>query len=823
MRYLAFLALLPSLAVAASDNLLNNPGFETMKIGLPTDWALQEGCAPVTESHSGDHSLRVKDDSNAWCMATLYLMLSGQRVQEAELSGWLRVRGVKRGEGNEDACIVQVGFYDDMGAETGDWQVVGPWTGSFGWEHFTETITIPPTAARIAVMVGLQNCTGVAWFDDLQLTATKFTGALPQRATESRTDTSAWHPFKPQPDDYKTPAATDVSFLLDAPAGKHGFLTTKPDGHLYFDDGTRARFWGVDFVAPAPYCSHADAERIAARLAKYGVNIVRLHHIDADWSEPNIFDPKPDDTQHLSADSLDKLDYLLAQFKARGIYVYFDFLVNRKFKAGDGVRDFDDIDSGAKIVAQYDPHLIALQRLYMQQVMTHVNPYTKLRWADDPVIAMMEIINEDSLFYEPWYNRVPPSYMPELQTLCQRAVPGANPANMPFDAPTVRALYKLQTEYFLAMKQHLRDLGVRVPITGSNHWENMSPDIYSNSQLDYIDRHYYWDHPEGSYGADAAFDNRPQVTNPFEETLPPTIGMTKIAGKPLVVTEWCLCWTNEYMAEGPLIAAAYANLHDWDAMIRFDFTGTDWGKEMTGNFDIGNKPSVMAQWPAAALLFYRRDLPAAQRVISTALSEADIWARKQVAYQVPPYEAFQARVETTLAAPASTPPAPASTPPAILDAGPLQWDYHHGLLTLDTDLTAAAVGFLGKQTSVPLKSCTLISRTPFAALWVSSLDGKPLSESGHILITATARAENTGTVYNAGRNALKQHGTGPILLEPVRGKVFLKRAATAPLLHCHALSATGQRTSELPVDVQPAATEIQIGNGDAFWYELSAD
>ena len=29
----------------------------------------------------------------------------------------------------------------------------------------------------------------------------------------------------------------------------------------------------------------------------------------------------------------------------------------------------------------------------------------------------------------------------------------------------------------------------------------------SASQLDYIDRHYYWDHPEGSYGADAAFDN----------------------------------------------------------------------------------------------------------------------------------------------------------------------------------------------------------------------------------------------------------------------------------------------------------------------------
>ena len=32
---------------------------------------------------------------------------------------------------------------------------------------------------------------------------------------------------------------------LDAPAGKHGFVTAKPDGHFYFSDGQRARFFGT--------------------------------------------------------------------------------------------------------------------------------------------------------------------------------------------------------------------------------------------------------------------------------------------------------------------------------------------------------------------------------------------------------------------------------------------------------------------------------------------------------------------------------------------------------------------------------------------------
>ena len=36
----------------------------------------------------------------------------------------------------------------------------------------------------------------------------------------------------------------DFSHLLDAPAGKHGFLQIK-DGHFYFEDGTRARFLGL--------------------------------------------------------------------------------------------------------------------------------------------------------------------------------------------------------------------------------------------------------------------------------------------------------------------------------------------------------------------------------------------------------------------------------------------------------------------------------------------------------------------------------------------------------------------------------------------------
>ena len=42
--------------------------------------------------------------------------------------------------------------------------------------------------------------------------------------------------------------ALDFSWLLDAPAGRHGFVRTH-GGHFQFEDGTRARFIGFNLAA----------------------------------------------------------------------------------------------------------------------------------------------------------------------------------------------------------------------------------------------------------------------------------------------------------------------------------------------------------------------------------------------------------------------------------------------------------------------------------------------------------------------------------------------------------------------------------------------
>ena len=61
----------------------------------------------------------------------------------------------------------------------------------------------------------------------------------------------------------------DISFVFESerPAGKHGFIKTAGD-HFEFEDGTKARFWGVNFNGGACFPSHEYSELVAERLEK---------------------------------------------------------------------------------------------------------------------------------------------------------------------------------------------------------------------------------------------------------------------------------------------------------------------------------------------------------------------------------------------------------------------------------------------------------------------------------------------------------------------------------------------------------------------------
>jgi hypothetical protein len=229
---------------------------------------------------------------------------------------------------------------------------------------------------------------------------------------------SPYFPFVlPWDDAAKT--VIDVSHLNPTPAGVNGRIVAK-NGHFYDGKNNRVRFVGVNIVATACFPEKPVAEKIAARMHKFGINIVRLHHMDAAWSRPNLFDESAGTTQKFNDESLDRLDYLVSQLKKNGIYVNINLHVSRSWTTGDGLPEPDKLGSGGKPAPYFFPRMIDLQKDFARRMLSRKNPYTDLTYAEDPAVAIVEITNENTLLGEAWgqgIENMPAPYKQELQRL----------------------------------------------------------------------------------------------------------------------------------------------------------------------------------------------------------------------------------------------------------------------------------------------------------------------------------------------------------------------------------------------------------------------
>jgi hypothetical protein len=188
----------------------------------------------------------------------------------------------------------------------------------------------------------------------------------------------------------------NMAHLLDAPAGKHGFVRVE-NGH-FADNKGRVKLNATNLTGPANFPTHEQADQTADRLARFGINCVRLHYFDAEYKNfmtaketgifgnadelPKAFSADPAVPIPFSPEQVDRQDYLIAALKKRGIYVNMNLHVAR-FPKG---------------LSFFDPLMIASEKAYAKALLARVNPYTKLAYTDDPCVAMIEINNENALF-----------------------------------------------------------------------------------------------------------------------------------------------------------------------------------------------------------------------------------------------------------------------------------------------------------------------------------------------------------------------------------------------------------------------------------------
>ncbi len=185
----------------------------------------------------------------------------------------------------------------------------------------------------------------------------------------------------------------DLSFLSPEPAGSHGFL--RPRGEDVVDDrGIPVRLFGVNITAYHAMMRKEYAEPASRRLRQLGVNFVRLHYFDWKKASEGILN---DDLQTLNPKKLDELDWLVYQLNRHGIYVDLNLHVARGFAGLPP--GWNNMGKGLDML--HEPYVLSELR-YARDLVTHVNPYSKLRYADNPGVAVIELNNENTALHD-WY------------------------------------------------------------------------------------------------------------------------------------------------------------------------------------------------------------------------------------------------------------------------------------------------------------------------------------------------------------------------------------------------------------------------------------
>jgi hypothetical protein len=193
------------------------------------------------------------------------------------------------------------------------------------------------------------------------------------------------------------PAKPNAGSLIAAaalePIGTDSDRLQAHGGHFYRGE-KRVRLWGVNLSFGANLPRHEDAPFIAARLAAAGVNTVRCHHLDTARWPRGLWNAK--DGKDISPEALDRLDFFIDQLARRGICVNINLHVGRAHSQYLGLpktnRQYD------KISNIFTPALIDAQKKFAREMLDRVNPYRKVRYADDPAVAFVEITNENSFF-----------------------------------------------------------------------------------------------------------------------------------------------------------------------------------------------------------------------------------------------------------------------------------------------------------------------------------------------------------------------------------------------------------------------------------------
>ena len=659
--------------------------------------------------------------------------------------------------------------------------------------------------------------------------------------------------------------APDFSYL-NHPLGPADRVFVK-DGHFYTvgkdlqpntADDQRVRFFGVNTAFGANFPEAQDASRIARRLRRMGINLVRLHHMD---SSP---DRDPNDARSLLTTgpyptlnpvSVARLRGFLDALKSEGIYVNLNLHVGYEFRPAvdkvPAIPGADRLPSQSKPLHIFYPRMQELQMEYTRKVIEALN------LKGDAVLAMMEIDNETSLL-DAWQRNqidrlVTGEYREELERQ-KRAFLRDRPDSVD---STILFLVDRDRAYLKRMLGAVREAtDAFVPVAGTQVGYGGLLNYDSHQDLDYQDNHFYIDHYNFPNRAWDGHDWRQRNTTATGMGLANYLSMaaTREAGRPFTVSEFNQPYPNTYAAEIDPTLAAFAAFQDWDGLVHFAYEhGREWDRGGPDGFNLNGD---WTKWPSvgqSAWMFRTGAIGTARETVTIPVPyEARLESARQKANgnavrflkSSVGYDANVALLHRVELAPGKSGPLPpcgkSATVPFQSDTGELTFDPGRRVFVVDAAQAAGVFGFAGDSpvTAGPAVLQLAPGGRGFVSFLLTALDAKPLSRSSRMLLTVP------GATVLPGQNLVNYPGTAdwwtltpapgsdkpsgvyaggaPVMMERTECEVKLQTEMKS--LAVYPLDGCGNRMAKLDrkeVSRQKGVLHIHL-RAETPWYEIAA-
>ena len=541
------------------------------------------------------------------------------------------------------------------------------------------------------------------------------------------------------------------------PCGVFGRVVARGP-HFEFEGvpGVPQRFYGVNLCMSANYPESLDDARSLARtLARVGYNSVRIHHHDGyciDKADPTA--------TRLDEESMRRMDALVTACTEEGLYISTDLFVSRTrlpiaWRAvgvdRDGTLSMQDFKYTVHVHEGVYSNFLA----FVANWLGHVNAYTGRRYAEEPALAWISLVNEGNIddmsgyafaghpgWQEAWdaWRAAKRNEQRKKENEQSGLEAGNNSSSSilhsSFDWDGITSelpnglgknrqgraflvfLQDVEARFVARTRRFLADLGCHALITDMNNCGQMTAafEKVRAEAFDYVDTHFYVDHPrflEKDWSRPSWCPNE----NPFKGAAmgAAVVSAVRILDRPFTVSEYNFCGPGRYRGVGGIAVGAEAALQDWAGLWRFAWAhgiedALHPGAGAAGYFNIATDPLQMASERASVCLFLRGDAEPLETTYAVTLPpdrisspDAMIGEGTRVDWVA---AAWRAKIGAVMGS-------VGSLPPSFVHAGDFDAAYAKGTAEVMCELDAATVaGGLGARPPVIVTNGVFLIDTP---------------------------------------------------------------------------------------------------------------